>query len=55
MQAADYEMDASWGVVVEVERGTGRTELHLVDLDQGWRLAELACQVRAARKAKVLR
>ena len=52
---APYEMDTSWGVVVEVERGTGRTELHLVDLDQGWRLAELACQVRAARKAKVLR
>jgi hypothetical protein len=51
----EYEMDTSWGVVVEVERGTGRTELHLVDLEQGWALAEEACRVRAARKAKVLR
>lgn len=54
IQEPDYEMDLAWGVVVEVERGTGRTEFHRVDLDQGWALAEQACQTRAARKAKVL-
>jgi hypothetical protein len=42
------------GVVLEVERGTGRTEVHRVDLEAGWHYAALACHVRAARKAPVL-
>ena len=42
------------GLVVEVERGTGRALAHRVDLEAGWAFARLACEVRAARKAPVL-
>jgi hypothetical protein len=42
------------GIVLEVERGTGRTAVHRVDLHSGLEFARLACAVRAARKAPVL-
>jgi hypothetical protein len=48
------EVNTSAGLVLEVERGTGRSAVHRVDLVAGWEYARLACQVRAARKAQVL-
>lgn len=43
-------VDTETALVVEVERGTARVEVHQVDLVAGWHLAGLACQVRRARK-----
>jgi hypothetical protein len=50
----DPRADLNVAAVVEVERGTGQTALHRVNLVEGWQYARLACQVRAARKAQVL-
>lgn len=44
-------VDTSTGLVVEVERGTARVQVHQLDLGAGWVLADLACRVRAARKS----
>lgn len=44
-------IDQRRGYVVEVARGLGDVAVHELDLEEGWRLAQLACQVRAARKA----
>lgn len=44
-------VDTTAGLVVEVERGTAQVQVHQVDLGAGWTLANLACQVRAARKS----
>lgn len=38
-------------VVFEVERGSGTVKVHWIDVAAGWALAQLACEVRAARKA----
>jgi hypothetical protein len=48
------DIELSEALVVEVERGTGRYETHVIDIAAGWELAELACRVRAARKASLL-
>ena len=42
------------GIVVEVGRGTGKARVHRVDLVKGLELAQLAIDVRSARKAIVL-
>jgi hypothetical protein len=50
----DRAVHTGAGIVLEVERGTGQTAVHRVDLVAGLEFARLACQVRAARKAPVL-
>lgn len=42
-------------VVIEVARGTGAVEVHSIDIRRGWEAADLACRVRAARKAELIR
>ena len=48
------EASHSRGYVVEVERGAARTQVHAVNLRSGWAWADLACQVRAARKDRTV-
>ena len=50
----DIPLDRQVGVIVEVERDTGRTRLHNVDLEVGAEAVSLACQVRALRRERVL-
>jgi hypothetical protein len=47
----ERKVDTERAWVIEVERGSGRTATHYLDLDAGWRFAWLACEVRAARKS----
>jgi hypothetical protein len=46
-------IDQATSVVIEIERGTARTQVHRLDIALGWELAELACHVRRARKVDV--
>jgi hypothetical protein len=45
--------DLKRGIVAVIPRGTGTCELVEVDLEQGWRAARLAAEVRDARRWKV--
>jgi len=54
VSAEEPQADRTVAAVVEVERGTGQTAIHRVDLVAGWEYAYLACRVRQARKAPVL-
>jgi hypothetical protein len=47
----ERDVDQAHGWVVEVERRSGLATSHRLDLAAGWRNAELACAVRAARKS----
>lgn len=46
----ERQIEDTRAYVVEVERGTGRVEVHGIDIERGWEWARLACEVRAARK-----
>lgn len=43
------DVDKSTALVVHLPSGQGRCEIHEVDIAEGWRYAQLAGQVRAAR------
>lgn len=45
-----WRCDREEALVVEVVRGRALAEVHVVDLRAGWRAADLACAVRAARR-----
>ena len=51
----DEPPNRSFGIVAHVVRGSGKCDLFITDLTEGWRAAQLACAVRAMRKANVLR
>lgn len=44
------ELNTGVGLILWAPAGTGRAELIGVDLDEGWRLVELACEVRDSRR-----
>ena len=45
-----FAIDTAVSLVIQVERGSAKIEPAWIDIDEGWRYAELACKVRAARK-----
>lgn len=47
-------VDQARGIVIHVPAGSGKAEAHWVNLTAGWQLAQLAYQVREARKTKDL-
>lgn len=48
-------VNQAWGLIVHVPAGQGTAQLYWIDLHEGWRLARMCVEVRAARKVKTMR
>jgi len=48
-----FDINQDWALIIQVERGTAKIEPVWIDINEGWKYAQLACAVRAARKSGV--